>query len=264
MKLKRRSVVIAGFGAALSTSAQPNPLSEQAARNSTLIIAYNDDFPPYSFMEEGVVTGILPDILKMLLASFPKLTVEHVGLPWLRVQQEVSRGTSDAFCTFASAERQQYTLFHKVPIVTLQPHLFFSASSPMRKTIEQVATREELKNLRVIDLRGNQWAEQNLKDFPAVEYVPKHDNVFRMIMVGRGDVHVSLSPIVTRWRIRKLGLPADQIVSIPAPYMAALVPFHLLIGKHHPRASEVLRHVDEVMAKPATSRVIETINSHYA
>lgn len=264
METKRRSVVFAGCGIALSASAQLNPLVEQAARTNRLIIAYNDDFPPYSFNEEGAVTGILPDILKVLLANVPKLVVEHVGLPWLRVQQEVQRGTSDAFCTFASAERQQYALFHKSPVVTLQPHLFFSANSPLRKVIEQVTTREDLMSLRLIDLRGNQWAEQNLKDFPAVEYVPKHDNVYRMIMGGRGDVHVSLSPVVTRWRIKKLGLPADQIVSIPAPYMAALVPFHLLIGKQHPRASEVLKHVDDMLGKPVTIRQIETINSLYA
>jgi polar amino acid transport system substrate-binding protein len=211
-----------------------------------------------------VVTGILPDVLGLLLTGVADLAVKNVGLPWLRVQQEVQRGISDAFCTFASLERQQYAAFHVIPVVTLKPHLFFAANNPIRKDIEKVASREELKALRLVDQRGNQWAEENLKDFPHVEFVPKHDNVFRMIMIGRGDVHVSLSPIVTLWRMKKLGLTNTQIVSIPAPYMSAQVPFHLLIGKHYPRAAEVLKHVDEVLARPGTTRQIEAISARYS
>lgn len=264
METLRRSVVFAGLGWALAARAQTSPATEQSARTNRLIIAYNDDYAPYSFAEEGQVKGILPDSLGLLLATFPKLEVEHVGLPWRRVQLDVQHGKFDAFCTFASEERQQYILFHKIPVVTLQPHLFFAANSPLRKRIEQVSTRAELMDLRLIDLKGNQWAEQNLKDFPKVEYAPNHDNVYRMIMVGRGDVHVSLSPVVTRWRIKKLGLPVDQMVSVPAPYIAAQVPFHLLVGKQHPRALEILKHVDEMLKKPGMARQIDDIAQRYS
>jgi polar amino acid transport system substrate-binding protein len=264
MNLPRRSLVVAGISAPWVACAQTPVVSPQGGRLRELIVAYNEDFPPYSFMEEGVVTGILPAVLGVLLSGIPDLNVKNVGLPWLRVQQEVQRGISDAFCTFASIERQQYAAFHVIPVVTLRPHLFFSANNPLRKKIEQVTSREELKALRLIDLRGNQWAEENLKDFPTVEFVPKHDNVFRMIMSGRGDVHVSLSPIVTQWRIKKLGLSNAQIVSIPAPYISAQVPFHLLIGKQYPRAAEVLKHVDEVLGRPATTRQIDAVSAHYS
>jgi polar amino acid transport system substrate-binding protein len=265
MQHLRRSILISslGLGFGFGANGEPASSTKQASRVNRLIIAYNDDYAPYSFVEENVVKGILPDVLSHLLESVPSLEVQHIGLPWRRVQLEVQNAKSDAFCTFASEERQQYAFFHKVPVVVLQPHLFFAASSPLRKTIERVSTRAELMELRLIDQSGNQWAEQNLKDFPKIEYVPGHDNVFKMILIGRGDVHVSLSPVVTRWRMRKLGLPMNEIMAVPAPYIASQVPFHLLIGKHHPRAAEILKHVDVVLSRAATAKAIERITSRF-
>lgn len=228
-----------------------------------LVVAFNDDYAPYSYLEHGVISGILPDILTALLRPMPGLAIEHAAMPWRRVQAEVKAGVADAFCTFASEERQQFTYFHQVPVVTLTPHLFFAAGSPMRRMIEGMSRREELMRLRLIDLKGNNWAEENLRDFPQVEYVPGHDAVFRMIMAGRGDVHVSLSPIVTAWRIRKIGLTKDQIMSRPAPFVAAEVPFHLLIRRDHPHARAILAHLDRMLRKPATARLIEDIMRRY-
>lgn len=82
-------------------------------------------------------------------------------------------------------------------------------------------------------------------------------------MATRGDVHISLSPIVTKWRLRKLGI-LQEIVSIPAPYIAPSVPFHLGIRKDHPRAAEILGHIDEVLRVPATQRRIEDVVRRYA
>ncbi|HYD82340.1 MAG TPA: transporter substrate-binding domain-containing protein [Paucimonas sp.] len=263
MNRRRRITLSIGCGLFLAAHGTGILAADASDRTHRLIIAYNDDYAPYSFVEDGAIKGILPDILNALLANMPDLKTESVGLPWRRVQAEVRAGIADALCTFASAERQEFTLFHKVPVVTLQPHLFFAADNPVRKTIEAIVRREELMKLRLVDLKGNNWAEQNLKDFPSIEYVPGHDNVFKMIMARRGDVHVSLSPIVTKWRIKKLGLPPDQIISKPAPFVAAEVPFHLLIRKTHPRAAEILKHLDDMLRKPGTPRLIEEITQQY-
>lgn len=262
MDRHRRSMLRAACGVLLA--AESGYLLAAAPDDGRrLVIAYNDDYAPYSYVEHGVIAGILPEILNSLLGAMPDLAVESVALPWRRVQAEVKAGVADAFCTFASEERQQFTYFHQVPVVTLQPHLFFAADSPLRKTIEGLARREDMMKLRLIDLKGNNWAEQNLKDFPQVDYVPGHNDVFRMIMAGRGDVHVSLSPIVTAWRIRKIGLTKEQIISRPAPFVAAEVPFHLLVRKTHPRAKEILQHLDRMLRKPGTARLIEDIMRRY-
>jgi polar amino acid transport system substrate-binding protein len=260
---QRRSTLLAGVGLWLGAYSMSSLGDDSAERANRLIIAYNDDYAPYSYVENGVVKGILPDVLNALLASMPDMKVLGVGLPWRRVQAEVRNGIADAMCTFASEERQQFTFFHKVPVVTLQPHLFFAVDSPQRKAIESVTRREQLMALRVVDLKGNNWAEQNLKDFPNITFNPDHDAVFRLIMSDRGDVHVSLSPIVTQWRIKKLGLPQDRILSKPAPFVASEVPFHLLIRKTHPRAGDIFKYLDNALRKPGAAKQIEEITRRY-
>jgi polar amino acid transport system substrate-binding protein len=260
---RRRALLLAGAGLPLgawSTLSQADDTPELAER---LIVAYNDDYAPYSYVENGVVKGILPDAINVFLASMPKLKVESVGLPWRRVQAEVRSGVADAMCTFASAERQEFVVFHKVPVVVLQPHLFFAAASPLRETIEGMTRRDELTALRVVDLKGNNWAEQNFKDIPGVTFSHDHDSVFRLIMAGRSDVHVSLSPTVTKWRIKKLGFPPEQILSRPAPFVAAEVPFHLLIRKTHPRGTAILKYLDDALRKPNAARQLEEITRRY-
>lgn len=263
MQQKRRQLIGLGAGLGLLLAMRAAQAARPAPSPNTLSIAYNDDYAPYSYLENDQVLGILPDLLEPLLAGLPELRIERLGLPWRRVQQEVSQGLADALCTFASEERQRYTVFHKIPVVSLQPHLFFAANSPQRKLIEQITRREELMPLRLVDQNGNQWAEQNLKDFPNLTYVSGHDGVFRSIMVGRGDVHVSLSPVVTRWRIKKLGIAHDQIVSVPAPFIAADVPFHLLVRKTHPRAAEILAHLDLALKKPGFKKLQEDVLRRY-
>ncbi|HYD59884.1 MAG TPA: hypothetical protein VEC35_06000 [Noviherbaspirillum sp.] len=64
-------------------------------------------------------------------------------------------------------------------------------------------------------------------------------------------------------RIRKLGLTPQQIMSRPAPFAAAEVPFHLLVRKTHPRAQEILRQLDNSLRKPGTARMIEDVTRKY-
>jgi len=261
MEQDRRTVLLAALCAGIASSAGKTWAADKVA--GRLAIAYNDDYAPYSYAEDGELKGILPDLLESLFATAPGVKVERVGLPWRRVQLEVKSDQQDALCTFASEERLQYAMAHKIPVITLKPHLFFSATSPARKMIEKITRREDLKEFNIVDLKGNQWAEQNLAGLPKVEFVPTHNDAFNMIMVGHGDIHVSLSPTVTQWRIKKLGIAADKILSMPAPFIAAEVPFHLLIRKTYPRAQEVLNLLDDMLRKPGTKRLVDDITRRY-
>ncbi len=257
-KQRRKTLQLLGASPLLLAAATPP---------ERFVVSYNDDYAPYSYIDSATSTsrvlGILPDVLDPILSELNGLVLSNVGLPWRRAQMMVQQGLAEALCTFASDERKQYALFHSVPVVQLQPHLFFNAYHLRRAELERIKARDELKAFYLVDQKGNQWAEQVLKDFPHVEWTPGHDAIFRMVMATRGDVHISLSPIVTKWRLRKLGI-LQEIVSIPAPYIAPSVPFHLGIRKDHPRAAEILGHIDEVLRVPATQRRIEDVVRRYA
>jgi polar amino acid transport system substrate-binding protein len=235
----------------------------RAPMPARLVIAYDEDYAPYSFLENGVMKGIMPDILDVVMAAATGPRLEHMGRPWRRAQAEVKAGTADALVTFASEERRQYALPSKTPVVLLQPHLFYMADSPARALIEQAARPEDLFGLRLLDLEGNQWAQQNLRVFPNISFITALNNVFQMLAVGRGDLHISLSPVISRWRIRKLGLDGEKILSKPAPFVASDVPFSLLIRKSHPQASSILALFEKGMRQPGVAGAIAAIYRGY-
>lgn len=232
-------------------------------RPDSLIVSYNEDYAPYSWSEKGGdVLGILPDILAPLLAAVPGLSVRNAAYPWRRAQAVLQTADADAICTFPSEERKAYAHFGKWPVAVLRPELFFSRQHPRRAELERISNSQELGAFALVDLKGNQWAEQNLAAYPNVQWVGGHDSVFRMVMNGRADVHVSLSPIVTRWRLKKLGIQ-EGVVSRPAPFVAAEVPFHLGIRKTHPRAEAILSALDKRLASPAYSKQLDKVLAQY-
>ena len=237
------------------------------ATRQRLLLSFNDDYAPYSFVDplqrSQTVQGILPDLLHALLKDLANVQLEALGLPWRRAQAVVKTGQADGLCTFASDERKLYAHFNEVPLVELRPHLFFSALHPQRAQLEKLRSREELQAFHLVDQKGNQWAEQTLADFPHVEWTGGHDAIFRMVMAARGDVHVSLSPLVTQWRLKKLAIHG-QVMSIPAPYMAASVPFHLGLRQDFPGARQILAHLDRKLNQAGSAQLIDNIVRRYA
>jgi len=258
--MNRRRILRASVALGLTVLATP----ARTQIPHRLIFAYDEDYAPYSYLEAGVMKGIMPDLLDVVMSAAGGPKLEHVGRPWRRAQAEVKAGTADAMVTFASEERRGYALPSKTPVVLLQPHMFYMADSPARATIEKATRPEDLFALRLLDLQGNQWAEQNLRIFPNISFVTALNNVFQMLQLGRGDLHISLSPVISRWRIRKLGLPGEKILSRPAAFVASDVPFSLLIRKTHPQAAELLALFEEGLRRPGVAPAIAQIYRRYS
>jgi ABC-type amino acid transport substrate-binding protein len=257
----RRTVLRTGLAALAAGVLAPAQGASDPARK--LIVAYDDDFAPFSYTDGQRTRGIMPELLDLVFAP-AGVALEHVTRPWRRVQAEVRYGSVDAMCTFASHLRRQYADASKTPIVMQQPHVFYMASSPHRGKIEKARRAQDMLDLRVLDLQGNQWAEQNLAGFPDFTLVAALDQVFQMLVLGRGDVHFSLSPAVSRWRIKKLGLEGERILSRPVPFIGADVPFSLLIRKTHPGTASLLALFDDAMRKPQMASAIARIYRDYS
>lgn len=258
---RRRFLVRLVAAAAAGAAGQRAALG--AANPRPLVVSYNEDYAPYSWSEAGgEAMGILPDILAPLLKEAGVTEVRAATYPWRRAQAVLQTGEADAICTFASEERKTYALFNRIPVAVLRPELFYAENNPRRAELERIADRDGLKAFVLADQRGNQWAEQNLAFHPRVEWVGGHDNIFRMVLGGRADAHVSLSPIVTRWRLKKLGI-RDGVISRPAPFVAAEVPFHLGIRKTYAGAQPVLDQLDRVLAQPGYAKRLERVVARY-
>ena len=248
---------------AASAAAAAARAGAQGTPARTLRLSVNEDYAPYSWVEAGgAPQGILSDLLIPLLKEAGGSEVLVAAYPWRRAQAVLQTADADAICTFASEERKAYAYFNRIPVDVLRPALFYSEANPRRAEIERVVDRDGLKDFVLADLRGNQWAEQNLAFHPRVEWSGSHDSVYRMVMEGRADAHVALSPIVTRWRLKKLGI-RDAVVSRPAPFVAADVPFHLGIRKTYAGAQAVLDQLDRLLARPGFAKRLEQVVAKY-
>jgi polar amino acid transport system substrate-binding protein len=263
MRLSRREFLQAGFAVGVIAGLSQARAAPATADGRLLRISYNDDYPPYSWNAPGdVPQGILPDLLNAQLGQQRGLQVVHAGYPWRRAQAVVEQGEADAICTFASEERRQYAVFNSVPVTELRPELFYAETNPRRGQIERIDSREALAEFVLVDQQGNQWAEQHLGSMPNLQWVGGHDIIFRMVLGGRADIHVSLSPNVTRWRLKKLSI-ARGMVSRPAPFVAAVVPFHLGIRKNWPGAEAVLKALDGQLSLPGYRAAHDRVVKRY-
>ena len=79
------------------------------SKAETITIAYNDAWPPYSSGSLDQAQGILIDLMDYLLADEPGLEIQHIGLPWNRVQTSIRSGRSDLFISVPTQQRLEYS-----------------------------------------------------------------------------------------------------------------------------------------------------------
>ncbi len=85
------------------------PLS--VASQPPLRLATVDNFPPFSFMEQGRLTGVDVDVVYEM-ASRLNLRIEIESFPWARVMEFVKDGSVDGgFAAFLTPERKTFCLY---------------------------------------------------------------------------------------------------------------------------------------------------------
>lgn len=90
---------------------------------------YTSDYPPYSFVEDGVQKGMAIDLLKEVFVRMNvPLSIEFV--PFTRAVKLFERGEVDGIFPFSRRDdRLRYTLFPKEPLITDSHVLYVRADS---------------------------------------------------------------------------------------------------------------------------------------
>ncbi len=119
MTLTRRDILrratVAGSallaGVALNRAVRAATLAEIKARN-LMIVATEDDFKPFEFVEDGKHTGYDNDLLDLFRKSVP-FKIQQETIPWTGLLPGVSTGKYDAAVTAAliTAEREKFLDF---------------------------------------------------------------------------------------------------------------------------------------------------------
>lgn len=192
-----------------------------------MLIVYFEDYEPFSWRDEqGMMRGVLVDLLGEVLQLKMGVPVKHKGYPWLRAQEMVRFNEADAFCTVPTEARRAYTVISTEPVLVNKVSVFTWRGHPRMEAIRTAKTVADLKEFTHGQYRGSGWAQENLKGMK-VFWAPGLREVLEMLAARRVDVVVE-SSLVMRYHIGARGL-GEKVIEMP--HLMDSNAFHLCIGK---------------------------------
>lgn len=211
---------------------------------NTLEIAYNENWPPYSYInEQGEVVGQLVRVMNAILDR-AGISYENFAYPWARAQKLVKQGTHDALVTVWTEERQSYTIASRNLVFCMQVKGFANKQSDIFDRLYSLKTVHDFHGLRVCDMLKNGWSEEfYARAAIPVTRVSSVQSCIQMIDKGYSDIIVHPVEVIESEIVRG---SLDNLVQLPALYDT--MDFSLLIEKNSFFASsEFLEAFDSVL-----------------
>ncbi len=252
-----RRMFLASVGAVIIDSATTR---HSFAASPTIQLTYFNNYPPFSWQEDGNMKGMLIDLLSEALENRMGIPTSHAGYPWRRAQLLVKSGQADAFCTVPTPERREYANISDEPTLNATFTLFIKRGTAKRALLAKVTSLDELQNFRIGHYLGSGWAKKNLKGrgFNLFETTTL-DGALRMLAIGRTDLVIDTSQVV-RYRIKELGL-SETLEELPQVLDQAS--FSLCIGKASPFV-RILSKFEKTMRAMRADGIHKEISGRYA
>lgn len=226
-----------------------------------LHIAFPEFWPFFSQGPDGAVTGFFHDIVTEALERRLGVPLVWECYPWVRCQERVREGKSDAMITAPTAERATYALTHPTPFYRKELVAFTSPAHPRLAEILALRSVEDVRRggFSVVTYIGNGWSRENL----SAVGVPVHESscfecVWPMLAARRADLVVEWPPAA--WPgIRHAGLE-DRVLQTGV--VLDSMPFHLHIGKRSAHAA-LLGPFEEAVAAMRADGTLDRILAGY-
>jgi len=206
-----------------------------------LKFVYADNFPPLSYLDNGVLRGTSPRIVEELFHKRLQLDVTHRAYPWARAQSMVKHGEADAFVSAATPERLEYTVASSESLLQARLSVYASATHPQFARYQKFQSAAELAPFKLGSILGNNWAKATLGS-QQVEYVRDRALALRMLQAGRFDLFVEVDELADP-AIKAAGLDSD-IKALPL--VLAVDDVKVCVGKHSPLVAR-MPDIDEAI-----------------
>lgn len=250
MKLKRCCVALL-FASTYAFS------SEQS------LTIYTEEFPPYNFLEKGVVVGVNADIVAMA-CKMANIECEFALYPWKRAMTLSLKDDRSALVSTSRLPSREQKFQWVGPLIS-SPACFYKLAE--RDDI-QIHNKEELANYTVALHKGDAY-EEILKQWgykEHINYIPffeKFDEI-KAFTEGKLDLFIA-SANSLRFHVQNYRLREDQVTPAFVINDPRLGGNYLALNKAVPK-DMVLRlqnAVDEIYAKeldlPIKNRYLETV-----
>lgn len=128
-----------------------------------LRVVYNEDYAPLSFRDQGVMRGVLIELMDELGRRLG-VKVVHEGYPWERAQLMVRNGDADVFVTLVNPARGEYAVATAVPILRVNNYGVTARTNPQIAQLRAIKTLHDARSYAHVNFLGSGWAKAQLVD----------------------------------------------------------------------------------------------------
>lgn len=150
--------------------------------------AYTEDWPPYNYMHDGQVTGIITDILKEACAQ-EKMSCPIQLVPWARAYKTVQENANSLIYGIAKTTSRESQLLWIGPILPRTTWIFVRP-----ELAQKLKALKDLDQLKIGMIRGEASVDELLqagvrKD--AITLFNSNNDLLRTFKAGKIDVLVN-------------------------------------------------------------------------
>ena len=226
----------------------PTLSSAEVKKPGIFKIVYAQSWAPISNGPAETVTGILPNLMDVIIQDRMGITVQRQGLPWARAQQAVKTGDADAFITTPTSTRLEFTRRSLGVVFPVRYQPIVRAGSEEEQILQdEEDITDRLSSKRYCDVLGNGWAKKFYADLQiSYDETPTLDICLKHLIEGRTDIIIHATN-VTKSFITKMGI-ANKVKILPV-IMSSSPQFPLLLSKNSAFGQQFLKEFDEVLLK---------------
>lgn len=192
-------------------------------------LAFGENSVPWSWMENGQPTGLLVEIANEALVVRMKVNVEFQFYPWIRAQENIKRGFSDALITNFDGDRKKYTTASNELITNFKRMIFVNINDPLISEILKVQSLSDLRTYSIGSSIGVTWTKSTFHDYN-IEVAGSVKQALKMLEGSRFNVYIA-NPIATQYKLKTLKL--KNIIMLPNVLSDVKESrYKLLIGNH--------------------------------
>lgn len=183
---------------------QPGPAF--AAPPQQIAIYADDNYPPYSFVDDGQLTGIYTRIIQKALTRMPEYQVTLVPVPWQRGVVLLEKGSAFALYPPYFRPQERPYLRYSEPILTEQTAVYCHAGVTSERSLKNWP--EDYHGLRIgINagfLSGGERFDAAVRD-RLLSVQPAHGSRTNLLKLMRGRIDCYINDRLSiRWELKRI------------------------------------------------------------
>ena len=172
-------------------------------------------YPPYHYLENGKVAGLVPDIIEATAKAIGNIEIDYQVMPWKRMFELAKQGEIDAIMPInLNTERQTYLNFVELPVIYERMNFVSTTAFD----IEFDGDLSKLTEYEVAGIAGYYYGEAySAENFNTIE-LPNEETQVKMLLAGRFPLALMDANIIPYY-INYLGGEKEFKIKVLEPHL---------------------------------------------